>query len=241
MLDWNITMNALELTFALGSAVLAGGLIVAFLLRSRIRQLGRLASIDDLTQLFNSMEFNRQLPLEIERARRSHQALSLVLLDIDHFKSLNDSYGYQTGDLVLREFTSLLKARVRQVDGIFRYKQGDEFAILMLETVAAGAATFTERLQTELETYKFLIGNSRQVNDSVSLTISAGIVSLDADIDTVETLIERAELALRNAKQSTEQGLSILTGYSCPHCLTSDVPELQSQQVSWRIQPRNAR
>ena len=141
----------------------------------------------------------------------------------------------------MREFTNLLKARVRHVDVVFRYKQGEEFAILMVETPAAGAATFMQKLQTELETYKFPIGISWQVNDYVSLTISAGIVSLDTDTDTVEALTERAELAFRNAKQSTGQGLSILAGYDCPRCLKPNIAGPQSHRIAWRVQPRSAR
>ena len=129
MLDINVTLNLLALSAALGGAGLVGALFAALLFRPRIHRLQEMICIDDLTQLFDSGEFRRRLPLEVKRARDMSRPLSLVLLDIDHFKGVNDAYGYRNGDLVLREFAALLKSRVRHTDLAFRYKQGDEFAV----------------------------------------------------------------------------------------------------------------
>ena len=209
MVEWNVSLNMVELTFALVSAALVGALVTASLFRSRIQKLKKQLGIDDLTKLYNSMEFNRRLSLELTQAKNSHQPLSLVLLDIDHFKSVNDSYGYKAGDLILVELSGLIKSRVRHMDVVFRYKQGDEFAILMSETEVSEALALIEKLQEELGRHKFPVPVSPHSDDLVSLTLSAGIVGFNTSADTVETLAERAELALRNAKKFSKQGLSI--------------------------------
>ena len=210
MLDWNVTLNVFELTFALVSAALTGGMVAASLLGPRIRKLKEQVCIDNLTQLYNSTGFNRRLSLELKRAKNSRQPLSLVLMDIDHFKSINDNYGYKAGDLILVTLSGLVKSKVRQMDAVFRYKQGDEFAILMLETEVSEALAIIKRLQEQLGSYKFPVPVNPQSHDFVSLTLSAGIVSLDTGADTFETFTERAELALRQEKQSVKPGLSVV-------------------------------
>ena len=209
MLDWNVTLNIVEFTFALVSAALIGALAAASLFRSRIHELKKQVGIDDLTKLYNSMEFNQRLSLELTQAKNSRHPLSLVLIDIDHFKSVNDSYGYKAGDLILVKLSGLIKSRVRHMDVVFRYKQGDEFAILMAETEVSEALALVEKLQEELGMHKFPVPVSPHSDDLVSLTFSAGIVGFNTSADTVETFAERAELALRNAKQFSKQGLSI--------------------------------
>ena len=129
------------------------------LFRPKIRKLEALICIDDLTQLFDSAEFRLRLPLEIKRAKDTSGPLSLVLLDIDHFKGVNDVYGYRTGDLVLRAFAGLLKSRMRHTDVAFRYKQGDEFAVLMIGTEASEALSFMGHLRKELGRHKFRVTN----------------------------------------------------------------------------------
>ena len=201
MLDINVTLNLLVFSAALAVAGLAGALVVALLFRPKVRKLETLICIDDLTQLFNSAEFRRRLPLEIKRAKDTSLPLSLALLDIDHFKGVNDVYGYETGDLVLREFASLLRSRMRHTDVAFRYKQGDEFGVLMIGIGAPEAMSFMEHLRTELGSHKFRVTSNRHVDEFLSVTFSFGIVSLDLQADTVETFPDRAELALRNAKR----------------------------------------
>lgn len=210
MLDWSVTLNAFELTFALVSAALIGGLAAAVLLGPRILKLREQLCIDNLTQLYNSREFDRRLSLEVEKAKNSHQPLSLVLMDVDHFKRVNDNYGYKAGDLILVRLSDVLKSTVSQKDVVFRYKQGDEFAILMSRTAVSEALALTKRLQEELGSYKFPVPASLGGDDFVDLTVSAGIISLDTGADTLETFAERAEMALRQAKKHAESGLSVV-------------------------------
>ena len=216
MLDFNVTLNFLLFSGVLASAGLAGALVVVLLYGPKIRKLEALIYIDDLTQLFDSAEFRRRLPLDIKRTKDTSQPLSLVLLDIDHFKKVNDTYGYRNGDLVLREFATLLKSWIRHTDVAFRYKQGDEFAVLMTDTDTSDAVSFMHNLRKELGGHKFRVTNNWGVDENVSLTFSAGIISLDLQADTVETFTERAELALRDAKREVEQSRSSLAGLRGP-------------------------
>ena len=210
MLGFNVTLNLLLFLAVLAGAGLVGALVVVLLYGPKIRKLEALIYIDDLTQLFDSAEFRRRLPLEIKRTKETSQPLSLVLLDIDHFKSVNDTYGYRNGDLVLSEFATLLKSLIRHTDVAFRYKQGDEFAVLMTATDTSSAVPVMHNLRKELGDHKFRVTNNRGVEENVSLTISAGIISLNLQADTVETFTERAELTLRDAKRKVERSRSSL-------------------------------
>ena len=210
MPGFNVTLNLLLFLAVLAGAGLVGALVMVLLYRPKIRKLEALIYIDDLTQLFDSAEFRRRLPLEIKRTKVASQPLSLVLLDIDHFKSVNDTYGYRNGDLVLSEFATLLKSLIRHTDVAFRYKQGDEFAVLMTATDTSSAVLVMHNLRKELADHKFQVTNNLGIEETVSLTISAGIISLNLQADTVETFTERAELALRDAKLEVERNRSSL-------------------------------
>ena len=216
MLDFNVTLNLFLFSAVLAGAGLVGALVMALLYGPKVRKLEALICIDDLTQLFDSAEFRRRLPLEIKRTKDTSQPLSLALLDIDHFKGVNDAYGYRNGDLVLKEFAALLKSQIRHTNVAFRYKQGDEFAILMTDTDTSDAVSFMHHLRKELGDHKFRVTNNRGVDENVALTFSAGIISLDLQADTVETFTERAELALRDAKREVEQSRSSLASLTGP-------------------------
>ena len=101
MLESNVTFSLVELTVALLSAAFVGALAAVTMFWSRIQNLKKQIGIDSLTKLYNCMEFKRRLSLELKRAKNARQPLSLVLMDIDHFKGVNDYYGYKAGDLVL--------------------------------------------------------------------------------------------------------------------------------------------
>jgi two-component system cell cycle response regulator len=211
MLHPSISISLLGFVAAMVTAALLGGLAVFAWLRPRMRRLAELAAIDDLTQLYNSREFNRRLAQEVERAKRYHKSLSLVLVDIDNFKTVNDTYGYDAGDAVLKEFAQFVKSKVRSADVLFRYRKGDEFAILSAETTPAGAIAFTERLRQELAEHQFQIHPPSSLRPRrkhptkmiMPITISAGITGFNLSNDTAETFRQRAERAMQLAKQTT--------------------------------------
>lgn len=176
--------------------VLLGGGILYLLLRPRLSRLRDLAAKDDLTGLYNSREFQHRLEVEVERADRYHHDLSLILIDVDQFKVVNAEWGYQTGDLVLQEIAQFLQSEVRASDQVFRYRFGDEFAILVPETDGVGARTMSERLRSIVENYRF---QSVDGDTQIDVTISAGVAEWEADEASTE-LQERAEAALATSK-----------------------------------------
>ncbi|MBF0458874.1 MAG: diguanylate cyclase [Nitrospirae bacterium] len=113
-----------------------------------------LATKDGLTNIYNRKKFEDELDKEIERSLRYNNFLSLIIFDIDHFKSVNDTYGHQTGDYVLKEITSLVSENVRKYDMFARYG-GEEFVILTPETNLAGAKELAEKLRERIQDYEF--------------------------------------------------------------------------------------
>lgn len=160
------------------------------------------AVTDGLTGLYVQKYFRLCLTQEIERTKRYHCPFSLFLLDIDHFKTFNDTYGHQTGDTVLRELAKLLKSSVRASDICARYG-GEEFAIILLETDPADTFWIGERLRKKVQNLQFTEKN-------LSLTVSIGVASYLAErkMDR-EDLIKRADTALYRSKNNGRNCVTI--------------------------------
>ncbi|MFI5337976.1 MAG: GGDEF domain-containing protein, partial [Opitutales bacterium] len=160
-------------------------------------QLRRQATHDKLTGLLNRREFDRLLEEEWHRSARFKHSFALVIIDIDHFKKINDTYGHQVGDEVLRHVSSLLAGQVRNVDRIARYG-GEEFALIMVETARSDARDTMERLRALLVENPCLLPAQ---NLTVEVTISAGVATVPEDADTLEQFITAADTALYTAKR----------------------------------------
>lgn len=156
----------------------------------------RLASFDSLTGLHNRGVFNMEIRREFDRARRYGRAISLLMLDIDHFKRFNDSYGHQTGDQVLREIGGLLSMNCRSNDLAARYG-GEEFAIILPETPMESAIIKAERIRKTVMNHPFTSDST-----SLSVTVSLGLADQQEWMKRPEDLIEAADKALYKAKQS---------------------------------------
>ncbi|HEV8524657.1 MAG TPA: GGDEF domain-containing protein [Terriglobales bacterium] len=167
----------------------------------------RFAFTDYLTGLKTRGYFEQQLELEIKRSERKKQNFALLMIDIDHFKPLNDRYGHHVGDQVLRDVAALLVKDMREVDTVARYG-GEEFVIILPETSASGARFVAERLRRAVEQAKFFAGSPRAVEH---LTISIGIAVFDTDAQFKRDLIEFADAALYAAKS---QGRNQVVLYS---------------------------
>jgi diguanylate cyclase (GGDEF)-like protein len=156
----------------------------------------RFAFTDYLTGLRTRGYFEQQLELEFKRAERKQQKFSLLMIDIDHFKAVNDTFGHHIGDQLLRDVTSILMKDMREVDTVARYG-GEEFVIILPETTQTGALYVAERLRRAVERAKFFAGSPHSVQH---LTISIGVAVYDVDAQFKRDLIEFADAALYAAK-----------------------------------------
>jgi two-component system cell cycle response regulator len=160
------------------------------------RRLEALATTDSLTRLLNRRALLDRLSVEVDRAHRYGSPLSLLLLDIDHFKTINDSAGHLVGDGVLRQLGDLLGASVRTADIVARYG-GEEFVVVLPETTAEGGVIFAERLRDTVERHAFDVGG----DEPLHLTASIGVASFPSPrVQSTEDLFSRADEALYRAK-----------------------------------------
>ena len=155
--------------------------------------LREIASHDGLTDLYNHREMHVLLDKEIDRACRYTTSLSLIMLDIDHFKKINDNHGHLVGDCVIRWLADLIKESSRTCDINSRYG-GEEFAIILPETTGESAYTKAEALRQLIETSSY---SDDKIN--VSITVSMGVAEFDPN-DTKISFIERSDKALYCSK-----------------------------------------
>ena len=156
---------------------------------------------DSLTSIYNRRYLEQRLSEEVDRAARYQAPLSVMMLDIDHFKSINDTWGHQAGDKILSEFRELIKSSVRVSDIVARYG-GEEFLILAPSTDAEAAFNLAERIRENTEKHNFEINGSDLEKRSVSVTVSAGVAQLAAHGITGDQLVKFADEALYRAKHS---------------------------------------
>jgi len=154
--------------------------------------LKELALKDGLTGLYNHRSFQETLRHEMERARRYHHLLSIILLDIDHFKLYNDTYGHPEGDTLLKAFGKLISSHVRGADFVARYG-GEEFVILLPEMGKEEAQKAAEKIRKYIEEHPF---PNRQV------TVSIGVAAYPEDGDDSGLLVNEADKALYEAKRN---------------------------------------
>lgn len=162
-----------------------------------MNRLKSLSLKDTHTGLYNYRYLMERLSTEFMRAKRYILSLSILMLDIDYFKSLNDVYGHQYGDSILKEFSSFLLKSCRGSDIVVRYG-GEEFVILMPDTSKQGAMIFAERLPQTLQEHAFDKKDKR-----IKLKVSIGVANYPEDgLENVNNLLDAADAALRNAKEN---------------------------------------
>lgn len=162
----------------------------------------RSALRDPLTQTGNRIAMDQTLQREIDMARRHLNPLSLLMLDIDHFKHINDTHGHAAGDNVLREVAAVIKAQLRNVDMVFRFG-GEEFLILLSNTSREAAAVVGERLRKATQAQDYWADGKR-----IELTVSLGCSTLLA-AESAESLLRRADNALYVAKREGRNRLAM--------------------------------
>lgn len=156
-----------------------------------------LASRDSLTQLYNRRYFMDRLAIEVKRSVRTDEPLSLMLIDVDGFKLINDEFGHSIGDHVLREIARECGGTLRIYDVLARYG-GEEFVVLMPSTTLANACTVAERMRAAVAAMRI----DTNVGATINPTVSLGISSLIPSDPQPEHLIDRADAALYEAKRT---------------------------------------
>jgi diguanylate cyclase (GGDEF)-like protein len=169
-----------------------------------LRRSEQLSCTDDLTKLYNSRFLNATLRREVERSRRYGTAVSLIFLDLDGFKVVNDEHGHLSGSRTLVEVGAVIRETVREVDVVSRYG-GDEFTVILPQTGPEGAAIIAERIRARIEEKEFLIAYGLRVR----LTASFGIASYPDHGRSKEDLIARADQAMYRVKGRGKNGVQL--------------------------------
>ncbi|MDI6688684.1 MAG: diguanylate cyclase [Desulfobacterales bacterium] len=169
-----------------------------------LKKLEELAITDELTQLYNSRHFYKQLDSEIYRRKRYNRSLSLLFLDIDYFKKYNDAYGHLQGDKVLVKLGQIIKSCLRIMDSAYRYG-GEEFTVILPETKCEEAFIVATRIKDSMETEKFMPVSGTIVN----VTISIGVTGYRPD-ERISSFVQRADKAMYIAKEKGRNQIASL-------------------------------
>lgn len=167
-------------------------------LRANVQMSLEMAVTDGLTGLYNRRYLMSHLSGFVDQSAERSKPMALLIVDIDHFKSINDTHGHDAGDEVLKEFANRIKANVRGMDLVARFG-GEEFVVAMPDTDIAFAQAIAERLRAEIARDPFPIQSGSK---EIAVTISVGIGTFDRGDDTPDTILKRADTALYRAKKS---------------------------------------
>ncbi len=167
------------------------------------RLVKEMAIKDGLTGLYNRRYFDEQITNELNRAKRYHSNVSFLVLDIDHFKKVNDTHGHLNGDQILKELARIICESARKIDVAVRYG-GEEFVIILPETDINGAMVIAERLRKKIENHPFrLIASDLETPQEIHITVSIGVSqALPSSKITAQELIEQGDRAMYTAKKT---------------------------------------
>jgi len=168
--------------------------------------LGSAAHTDAMTRIYNKGYLLEALEAEFKRAKALHTDFSILFFDLDHFKKVNDTYGHDAGDYVLKEFTQLVRSSHLRPKDIFARYGGEEFVVLLGNTGGKAAFELGEKIRSAVETHAFIYEGKR-----LPVTMSMGIAELRADIESAQTLLKAADKALYSAKGGGRNRVMVAT------------------------------
>ncbi len=176
--------------------------------QEEVERMNMLVALDVLTECFNRRYINEKLPIEIDKARKYKKKLSIMMMDIDYFKDINDKYGHLAGDYVLKKVVKIVKKNIRaSSDWIARYG-GEEFIVILNDTDSSKAFLLAERIRLAIENNTFVYKG-----ESINVTVSIGVTALSDNINNKNQLLERVDENLYKAK-SMGRNICILDGES---------------------------
>jgi len=154
---------------------------------------------DPLTKVHNRRYLDSRLNEEFARSKRYSLGLSILMLDIDHFKQVNDTYGHQAGDIALSALAALVKSSLRELDVVARYG-GEEFLVICTNTAIDGAVLVAERLRKTVESLQVIIPDGSTGNQVIHISVSIGVAEINESVESKQKLIQAADQALYRAK-----------------------------------------
>ena len=185
---------------------------------TRFSRLERETIMDHLTGVYNRRYLDKRIASEAIRARRYDMPLSMMMLDIDHFKAVNDRYGHQIGDRVLKSLGELLIKKVRVIDVVARYG-GEEIAILTIQTKISDAFDQAQRLCKAVEGSIMVPADEKEQREAIRITVSIGVAGFDQEVFDSQLMIKKADMALYQAKR---EGRNRVIAYQDEKSLTQD-------------------
>lgn len=162
------------------------------------------AHTDPLTRIYNRKYLEEASEAELKRARAFNTDLSVLFFDLDHFKSVNDTYGHDAGDYVLREFSKLIKNQHVRPKDIFARYGGEEFVLVLTSADAHAAAAVGERIRSSVEAHPFVYEEKR-----IPITTSIGVSELSSEIETSQALFKKADQALYRSKEGGRNQVTV--------------------------------
>jgi diguanylate cyclase (GGDEF)-like protein len=172
-----------------------------------LQRVEALSVTDDLTQLYNSRYLNQVLRREAKRASRSGRPLSLLFVDLDGFKGVNDAHGHQAGSASLVEAADVIRHSARETDVVARFG-GDEFALILPDTGSEGAVAVGDRVRERIDEHRFL----RSKGLAIHLTVSVGVATLPDVAASAEELMRAADMAMYRVKEAGKNNVFIARG-----------------------------
>lgn len=168
--------------------------------------LGSAAHQDALTKIYNKRYLTEALDAEFKRAKALHHDFSIVFFDLDHFKKVNDTYGHDAGDYVLKEFAQLVRSGHLRPKDVFARYGGEEFVVLLSNTNSKDAADIAERIRSAVHSHAFVYEGKR-----LPVTTSLGVAELHTGIESPQTLLKAADAALYEAKKTGRNKVVVAT------------------------------